>query len=135
MAKLKIDTKALAEVNRRIENALIMTGQDVITDIIEADIVPYMRGMLEGTLEPLDVSDVKQHVVRIHSNTPYARRLYYHPEYNFHRAPWSITHRDGRVETFPGNPNAQAEWFEPWISGNRQDFVKSSFAYYMENLK
>lgn len=130
MKQTKVDLKFL---DKAIEDALMLTGNDVITDVIEADVVPYMRGTLEGTLMPLDVSDVKfSHVVRIHSNTPYARRLYYGTGFNFHREPWSITHKDGTVETFEGNPNAQAEWFKPWIEGDRAEWVKNTFAYYLE---
>ena len=44
--------------------------------------------------------------------TPYVRRHYYHPEYNFQKA---------------NNPHAGGEWLEPWIDGDRKDFVRETF--------
>ena len=47
------------------------------------------------------------------TGSPQARRLYYHPEYNFQRGK---------------NANAGAAWLEPYISGDKKDFVKTEFA-------
>lgn len=41
-----------------------------------------------------------------------ARRLYYHPEYNFQRGK---------------NHNAGAYWLEPYISGEKKDFVRDKY--------
>ena len=119
--KVNIDIGAL---DKAIKDALELTGKAVIDDILEAQVVPKAKGTLEGTLQPLDVADLNQYIVKIHSNTDYARRLYFHPEYNFHREPW---------EGGEGNPNAQAEWFEPWAGGARTPFVRDTFAYYLKN--
>ena len=124
--RLRFNTKALPEMEQRLKRALILTGEDVINDIVEADIVPFALGTMERTLRPLDVSDIDKLTVRIHSDTPYARRLYFHPEYNFHREPW----RGGE-----GNANAQAYWFEPWINGDRSRFVKDCIAYHLKEKK
>lgn len=56
--------------------------------------------------------------VSIVSDTPYARRLYFHPEYNFNK-----------VE----NPNAGAKWFEPYIDGNKKDFATNAFMKFIKN--
>ena len=134
--KVHVDKKLLTkELAERTRTALMLTGNDVISDVLEAQVVPKMRGTLESTLQPLDVSELNKFRVKVHSNTPYARRLYYHPEYHFHRAPWSIVHKDGTVEHFEGNPNARGLWFEPWIDGDRSEFVRQSFAYYMRTKR
>ena len=52
------------------------------------------------------------------SEGPYARRLYYHPEYNFHKEE---------------NPDAKGRWLEDWMPGGRKEnFVQETFA---ENLR
>lgn len=123
----------IKDIEEAAKYALMATGQSVLEDIKKRDIIPRMRGPLEdGTVEGLDVSEIDNLVVAITSNTPYARRLYHHPEYNFHRAPWSIVHRDGSVETFDGNPNAQAQWFVPWETGERRLWVEETFAKHLK---
>lgn len=124
-----IDIKnTLQELEERCRKALEQTGLEVIDDIENAEVVPIMRSTMIKTLRPLDTSRIKDGIVSIHSDTPYARRLYEHPEYNFHREPWEIKHRDGTIERFPGNPNARGRWFEPWENGGeRSEWVKSVF--------
>lgn len=51
----------------------------------------------------------------VHS-TPYARRMYYHPEYHFHKEKW----KDKRGE-HDGNANARGEWYEDWLPGGSKD--------------
>ncbi len=47
------------------------------------------------------------------TQTPYARRLYYHPEYNFQT---------------DENPFAGGEWYKPWLPGGiSEDFAKEAF--------
>ena len=129
---IKPNPKLYSEITAKTKRALIMTGEWVVADIKEAQVIPKMRGTLEKTLEPLDVSEIESMRIKIHSNTPYAVRLYNHPEYHFHREPWSITHRDGRVESFEGNPNARAEWFQPWLKGKRVATMNKVFKRYLE---
>lgn len=51
-------------------------------------------------------------------DTPYARRLYFHPEYNFQKV---------------NNPNAQGLWAEPWLpGGDRENFIPDTFQQRME---
>ena len=123
MPRLTLKNDLAQNITDAVKNALIRTGNAVINDIVEADIVPRATGVMEGTLTPLDITELDQGTVRIHSNTPYANRLYHHPEYNFHREPW---------EGGEGNPNAQAYWFEPWATGDRKKFVEETFT---ETLK
>ena len=44
------------------------------------------------------------------NDAPQARRLYYHPEYNF---------QTGK------NPNAGAYWLEPYLTGSEKDTIKT----------
>ena len=125
--KVTISENVLRELDEKIETALILTGQALANEIRDADIIPRAHGALEETSLTLDTSRVSEGIVALSSESlVYANRLYHHPEYNFHREPW---------EGGEGNPNAQAYWFEPWISGDRKDRAKEIFAHYMEGIK
>ena len=64
-------------------------------------------------------------------STPYARRLYYHPEYNFHKSKW----KDKNDREHYGNPNAKAHWFEDWQKGGKhKDFCNKTFTKIMKGL-
>ena len=62
----------------------------------------------------VDDSKSRNGKVSVVSSTPYARRLYYHPEYNFSKSE---------------NANAGGKWFEPYTpGGKKQDFAEKTFA-------
>lgn len=70
-------------------------------------------GTLQNESTFVDNSDNSNGRVSIISSTPYARRLYFHPEYHFDKEE---------------NPNAQGRWYEPWISGKEKEFCQKTFA-------
>ena len=80
--------------------------------------MPFDSGQLQNRSTFVDDSEVDSGKVFVVSDTPYARRLYFHPEYKF-------STRD--------NPNAGGAWFEPYISGAKKDYAKKVFARFMQN--
>lgn len=125
----------MVEVDERVQNALKLTAEALVGEIVEADVIPRMTGRMEDHTALADVSEAKYGKVSITSPGPYGARLYQHPEYNFHRSPWEreVHHRDGSVEIIKGdgNPNAQAEWFEPWLTGDKKNRIPELLAHYM----
>ena len=111
--KLKIDWKAVNAVEAKVCWALGLTAHELQTEIREAMVIPRDSGALQGTKFFVDDSEVKKGRVRLVHEGPYARRLYYHPEYNFNRAPWV----DSKGKKHEGNANAQGLWFRPWQKG------------------
>lgn len=70
-------------------------------------------GNLQNESMFVDTTDSGEGVVHLVHATPYARRLYYHPEYNFDKGE---------------NPNAKGHWFEDWEEGgSKSGFVKNAF--------
>ncbi len=70
-------------------------------------------GHLQNDSTFVDFSDSKNGSVSLISSTPYARRLYYHPEYNFDKGE---------------NPNAGGEWYKDWLpGGSKEDFAPDTF--------
>jgi hypothetical protein len=92
--------------------ALEMTAEALHTEVVQAQVMPRDTGHLQNESTFVDYSKSKSGLVSLISQTPYARRLYFHPEFNFRK-----------VE----NPNAQGEWLEPWISGDKKEWCSETF--------
>lgn len=70
-------------------------------------------GTLQNESTFVDMSNSTDGTVSIVSSTPYARRLYYHPEYKFDKGE---------------NPNARGMWYKDWLPGGKyQDFAPNTF--------
>lgn len=114
---VKINKRQMHDLSRQIQQALEMTAEEVTTDMKRSEILPYREGNLTLHTQP-NYRRAKQGVVSIVSSTPYARRLYYHPEYKFNRS---------------HNRFAGGLWFEPYKRG-RKKWVTAVFAKHLERL-
>ena len=110
---VKLNEAKLKELTRQQYISLAQTADAVLTDLRDSQTMPFDTGNLQNDSTFLDDSQKEKGRVSVVSSTPYARRLYYHPEYNFRTT---------------NNRNAGGKWFEPYISGNRTDFLKDAFA-------
>ena len=102
----------LKKISEHEARALIKTADVVKGKVQESQTMPVDTGNLQNRSTFVVDSDAAQGTVRIVSDTPYARRLYFHPEYNFSKK---------------GNPHAGGEWFEPYINGDKKDGVIKIF--------
>lgn len=115
---VKLNMARINELTQAAVAALKKTGEDLHTEIIQAQVMPFDTGHLQGDATFVDYSESSQGKVSLVTSTPYARRLYYHPEYNFQT---------------DENPNAKGHWFEDWLpGGSKADFVPKAFK---ENYK
>lgn len=124
-SRVKINQARIRQLSQAAVTSLEQTAEALHGEIIAAEVVPRMDGLLEDEGFFLDHSESAQGRVSLVHSTPYARRLYFHPEYNFHHEPWEETvhHRDGSVSHLKhdGNPNAKGKWFEDWCPGGKDD--------------
>ncbi|MCQ2484758.1 MAG: hypothetical protein MJ168_05430 [Clostridia bacterium] len=104
-------------IEKKIQSALLKTADAVKTDVQQSGTMPFDTGALQNRSTFIDSSKVSDYSVAVVSDTPYARRLYFHPEYNFRQ---------------DKNPNAGGEWFEPYISGAKKDYAQKVFARFMK---
>ena len=109
---IKLNEAKLKELTKQQYVSLAQTADALVTDLRDSHTMPFDTGNLQNDSTFLDDSQKEQGKVSIVSSTPYARRLYYHPEYNFRTT---------------NNRNAGGKWFEPYISGNKSDFIKDTF--------
>lgn len=110
----KIDQLIQAQIT-----ALEKTAEALHTEVVQAQVMPRDTGHLQNSSTFVDFSQSSSGTVSLVSQTPYARRLYFHPEYNFRK-----------VE----NSNAQGKWLEPWISGTKKDWCPSAFAKFYKEI-
>lgn len=113
---IKLDQTKIDSLEEASKKAFEMTVEAVLSDIKTSAVVPKDTGELERS-GFVDTSQIDNMVAAIIFDTPYARRLYWHPEYNF------------RTDK---NINAGGKWMQPYIDGDKKDFIKET---YMEFLK
>lgn len=110
---VNINLPKLNQLNTTAVKALEMTTQLLLTEIKNAEVMPFDTGNLQNESTFTDFDNSHQGETSIVSNTVYARRLYYHPEYNFKR---------------DFNANAGGEWFNAWLKGgSMENYAKDTF--------
>lgn len=110
---VKLNMPRIKQLTQAAVTALETTGEALHTEVVQAQVMPFETGNLQNESTFVDYSDSKQGKVTLVSSTPYARRLYYHPEYNYQT---------------DENPFAGGEWYEPWLPGGiSQDFARNAF--------
>lgn len=114
---VKLYHQAVENIKEKARQGLLQTADAVKSDLVQSQTMPFDTGALQNRSTFVNDSDLKKDVVYIVSDTPYARRLYFHPEYNYQKAK---------------NPNAGGLWFEPYIDGNKKEFAKNAFARIMK---
>jgi len=97
---IKLNMGKIANLTKAQRMALEMTAEAVHTDMVQSQVMPFDTGNLQNTQTFVDYSDSASGKITIAFNTPYARRLYYHPEFNF---------------TKSENPNAKGRWAEKMV--------------------
>ena len=110
---IKLNEAKLNELTKQQYISLAQTADALLTDLRDSQTMPFDTGNLQNDSTSVDDSQKEKGRVSIVSTTPYARRLYFHPEYNFRRN---------------NNARAGGKWFEPYISGNKSDFARGAFA-------
>lgn len=106
---VKMNFPRIRQLEQAQVTALEQTAEELRTDVKQAQVMPFKTGTLQGEGTFVDYSESRQGKVSIISNTLYARRLYFHPEYHFQTKE---------------NPNARGKWYSDWLPGGK----KSDFA-------
>ena len=111
-SKIKLNIPQINKLSKSATKALEMTTEHLHTEVRNDQVMPFREGHLSGELTAPDYSEIEQGKANINTEGPYARRLYFHPEYNFNRNE---------------NKNAKGKWYEDYISGTKKNFCKEIF--------
>lgn len=80
---VKLNMPRIKELTQAAVKSLEMTGEALHTEVVQAQVLPFDTGNLQNESTFVDYSESSSGKVSLVSSTSYARRLYYHPEYNF----------------------------------------------------
>jgi hypothetical protein len=114
----RVNNAKLLQIHKAAIESLKMTGEKVRGNLIESQTMPFDTGDMQNQQTFVENSQANKGKVSIITDAPQARRLYYHPEYNFGTA---------------SNKNAGGLWFEPYINGNKKDYAKKVFARFLRS--
>ena len=113
----KIDHKGNEYIKKLMREALVETADALKSDLQKSQTMPFDTGELQNRKTFVDDSKKKAGKITIVSDGPYARRLYFHPEYKFQKTK---------------NKNASGMWFEPYISGDKKNWASKKFVKIMK---
>lgn len=112
-SRVKMNMGRIKQLSKAAILALEQTAEALHTEVIQAQTMPFKTGNLQNESTFIDYHNAKDGNVILVTNTPYARRLYYHPEYQYHK---------------DENPNAGGEWYKDYLEkGEKADFAKETF--------
>ncbi|MBU5439496.1 minor capsid protein [Tissierella sp. MSJ-40] len=112
-ANIKLNQSNIKKIQEGMEKSLPLIMEAMKTEINNMQVVPKEIGDLEESA----VVGVEEGKGYISYNTPYARRLYYHPEYDFRQ---------------DKNPNAQGRWLDPFIHGDKKAWLTVAFGEFLK---
>ena len=115
--KVALYPNKIRKLQEIAQKAFELTVEAVLSDIRMSQTVPKNTGELErsGFVE----IDVKKMVAKIIFDEPYARRLYWHPEYDFRQ---------------DKNQYAGGLWMQTYIDGEKRHFVKETYGKFLKQL-
>ena len=113
-SRIELNMSVLNMLDNAQFEALAQTADATLTELRDRQTMPFDTGNLQNDSTFID--DSQRDKVSIVSSTPYARRLYFHPEYNYRRG---------------NNASAGGKWFESFLN---DDFIASAFAKLMKQI-
>lgn len=111
-AKIVLDRGALAQIQKAAEASLPQVLDALSTEIQTAAVVPKDTGALEQSASVF----AEAAAGGISWDTPYARRLFFNPQYNFSQ---------------DKNANARGRWTDHWQFGEGQSFLTQALLYFL----
>lgn len=112
-SRIKINSTRIKQLTQAAVTSLEQTAESLHTEVVQAQVVPFDKGTLQGEAFFVDTSESRNGKVSLVHSTPYARRMYFHPEYHFKT---------------DENPNAKGKWFEDWLPGGKdENFAPNTF--------
>ena len=119
-SRVRLNMPQINRLERAQIKALERTAEALHTEVTQAQVFPRDTGHLQDESTFVDYSQSDQGKVTIVSSTPYARRLYFHPEYDFQKT---------------ANPHAKGRWYEDWLPGGRDaEFCANAFKQFYRRL-
>lgn len=114
---IKLNKANIRKIDKAVIKSIEQTGEAVHTKLISKAYMPFDTGHMQNVNTFVNYKNSNKGKVSIITQAPQARRLYFHPEYNFQTV---------------NNKNAGGMWFEPFKSGKDKDFVMTAFKKFIK---
>ena len=128
-SRVKIYNDRVKKLEKAAKEALAKTTDELRQEIRNARVIPRDQGPLQGEKFSANYEDLERGKTELVFEGPYARRLYYHPEYNFNRE----VYIDDKGVKHEGNPHAKGKWMEDWAKGGKRE--KDVIRAFKENYR
>lgn len=115
--KAKLNMRGIKAVDKMLTDSLVETADALKSDVQQSQTMPFDTGQMQNRSMSIDSTKKRIGRVTIVTDTPYARRMYFHPEFNFKQ---------------DKNKHAGALWWQPYIDGNKKNFATKTFARIMK---
>lgn len=116
-SRVKIYSDRVKKLEKAAVAALEKTTEYLHKEIVQAQVVPRDTGALQDEKFYENYEDLERGKTELVFEGPYARRLYYHPEYNFNRE----VYIDDKGVKHEGSPHAKGKWMEDWAKGGKKE--------------
>lgn len=116
----KINKAHLDMMQGVFQRAQIKTVDALKTDVQNSQTMPFDKGTLQNESMHVDDSKVSSGKVSLVHSGPYARKLYFHPEFNFRQ---------------DHNSKAGGLWFEPYLTGSKKEIPQKLFEKFVKKEK
>ena len=80
-SRIRINNGRLRQLTQASIRVLEQTAEVLHTEEVQAQVMPFDTGNLQNDSNFVDTEQSSKGTVSLVNATPYARRLYYHPEY------------------------------------------------------
>ena len=110
--KITLDMQTIKMLEDEAKKSAELAMKQLQQDIQNEQTMPFNNGDMQNNQTFVAVEG---DCTRLVTGSPQARRLYYHPEYKFQQG------QQGK------NKHAGAKWLEPYISGDKKDFIRDAF--------
>ena len=107
-SRVELNMSVLNMLDKAQREAFEQTADATLTELRDRQVMPFDTGNLQNDSTFID--DSQKDKVSIVADTNYARRLYFHPEYNYRRG---------------NNSRAGGKWFESFLN---DDFIQNAYA-------
>ena len=79
---IKLDYRAIQSIENAVRTSAQEAMEAVMSDLVNSETMPFDTGDMQNNQTFIDTDENRVSIV---TGSPQARRLYYHPEYNFQR--------------------------------------------------
>lgn len=116
-SRLTLNLSTLRALDAAQIAALELTAEALHTEVVNAGVMPFDTGNMQNAQTFVDTSDSANGHVSLVTDAPQARRLYFHPEYDFQTV---------------NNAAAGGLWLDSWVKGKYADFCRKAFATFLK---